>query len=565
MSQPPDPALSVAKINLCFTSKTLFHEKEGVMEQVETTELVRRGQVVATFVRHDAPSLPGSGPGETLSPARPVILLPGRYTELSAAGDSLLATMAGYPQILKNHADNQETLTISLMPLVEVSADQMEAALTLYPPLPGVTPPGVEGLIELLQQEGIRYGLNREILRDCLDLSAVEQKMMSGILIAMGLRPIPGVDAYLRFEIEIGAIPGKILGDGRIDYHERRMFIGVRKGQLIATKVPATRGTSGINVLGLPIGQKEGQNLTVTAGENVLYDEKSGEIRATKPGVLSVVQNTIKVSSKLTIPGDINFSTGNIEAHDSVEIGGAVQSGFRVDAQGDLKINGGVRSATVMSQGNVLVKEGVVGKQTVMRVAGDLDVLFVEQAGITAGGTIIIRKNAYFSRIVAGGDIVCEKEGRILGGIIMAGGNLHLGQVGSENAVPALLAAGTDGKQYLKYEELHKELVEKEEEVEHCLQMYGHDSQHPSCLTMSEELEELRGELKRLNLATDKRADTPEELAGKLRSRTISVEGLIYAGTMLRIGNVKTVLEITTAARKFTLSHDLQEIVAHPL
>jgi uncharacterized protein (DUF342 family) len=389
--------------------------------------------------------------------------------------------------------------------------------------------------------------------------------MMSGILIAMGLRPIPGVDAYLRFEIEIGAIPGKILGDGRIDYHERRMFIGVRKGQLIATKVPATRGTSGINVLGLPIGQKEGQNLTVTAGENVLYDEKSGEIRATKPGVLSVVQNTIKVSSKLTIPGDINFSTGNIEAHDSVEIGGAVQSGFRVDAQGDLKINGGVRSATVMSQGNVLVKEGVVGKQTVMRVAGDLDVLFVEQAGITAGGTIIIRKNAYFSRIVAGGDIVCEKEGRILGGIIMAGGNLHLGQVGSENAVPALLAAGTDGKQYLKYEELHKELVEKEEEVEHCLQMYGHDSQHPSCLTMSEELEELRGELKRLNLATDKRADTPEELAGKLRSRTISVEGLIYAGTMLRIGNVKTVLEITTAARKFTLSHDLQEIVAHPL
>jgi len=43
------------------------------------------------------------------------------------------------------------------------------------------------------------------------------------------------------------------------------------------------------------------------------------------------------------------------------------------------------------------------------------------------------------------------------------------------------------------------------------------------------------------------------------------VEGLIYAGTMLRIGNVKTVLEITTAARKFTLSHDLQEIVAHPL
>jgi len=557
--------LSVTEINLCFTSKTIFHEKEGVMEQVETTELVRRGQVVATFVRNDNPSLSGTGPGEKIPPAKPVILIPGRYTELSVAGDSLLATAAGYPQVTKSHADKSETLTISIMPLVVVSSDQMEAALTLYPPLPGAIPLRVEDMVELLRQEGIRYGLNRDILRDCLEQSTAEQKIVSGILIAMGLRPIPGVDAYLRFEVEIGSIPGKVLGDGRIDYHERRMFVGVRKGQLIAAKVPATSGTSGINVLGLPIVQKEGQNITVKAGENVLYDEKSGEIRAAKPGVLSVVQNTIKVSSKLTIPGDINFSTGNIEAHDSVEIGGTVQSGFQVNAHGDLKINGGVRSATVISQGNVLVKEGVVGKQTILRVAGDLDVLFVEQAGITAGGTVLIRKNAYFSHIVAGGDIVGEKEGRILGGIIMAGGNLHLGQVGSDNAVPALIAAGTDGRQFLRYEELHKELVEKEEELERCLQMYGHDSQHPLCLTMHEELEELRGELQKVNLATDKRADTPEELAGKLRSRTISVEGLIYAGTQLRIGNVKTVLETTTGVIKFTLSPDLQEIVAHPL
>ncbi len=565
MSQSTNPALSVTNITLCFAVKTLIHEKEGGMEQVEIAELVRRGQVVATLVRNDNPSLPDTGPGEQIPPAKPVILLPGRCTELSAAGDSLLATAAGYPQITKSHTDNQETLTISIMPLVVVSSDQIEAALTLYPPLPGAIPLRVEDMVELLQQEGIRYGLNRDILRDCLEQSTADQKIMSGILIAMGSRPIPGVDAHLRFEVEIGSIPGKVLGDGRIDYHERRMFVGVRKGQLIAAKVPATSGTSGMNVLGLPIAQKEGQNITVKADENVLYDEKSGEIRATKPGVLSVVQNTIKVSSKLTIPGDINFSTGNIEAHDSVEIGGTVQSGFHVNAQGDLMIGGGVRSATVMSQGNVLVKEGVVGKQTVVRVAGDLDVLFVEQAGITAGGAIIIRKNAYFSRIVAAGDIVCEKEARILGGIIMAGGNLHLGQVGSENAASALLAAGTDGKQYFRYEELYKELVEKEEELEHCLQMYGHDSRHPSCQAMSEEVEELRGELKRLNLATDKRADTPEELAGKLRSRTISVEGLIYAGTVLRIGNVKTVLEITTAARKFTLSQDLQEIVAHPL
>ena len=186
----------------------------------------------------------------------------------------------------------------------------------------------------------------------------------------------------------------------------------------------------------IPFPQPQGQDITVSAVDNAGYDEESGEIRATKPGVLSVVNNTIKVSSKLTIPGDINFSTGNIEANDAVDIGGSVLPGFQVNAHGDLRIGGGVRSATVISQGNVLIQEGVSGKQTVMRVTGDVDIPFVEQATITAGGTIIIRRQAYYSRIFAGGDIHCQEESKVIGGITMAGGNLSLGQVGSDNAVP---------------------------------------------------------------------------------------------------------------------------------
>ena len=40
--------------------------------------------------------------------------------------------------------------------------------------------------------------------------------------------------------MDVGPVAGKLMGDGSIDFRERRMFIGVNKGELIATKVLAT-------------------------------------------------------------------------------------------------------------------------------------------------------------------------------------------------------------------------------------------------------------------------------------------------------------------------------------
>jgi uncharacterized protein (DUF342 family) len=563
MLKTAEPAPTTTTLTICFATKTIFLEKEGTVESVETIELVKAGQILATLVADENTPLTGPTDQQKELQGKRITLIPGPHTQLSAGRDSLLATVGGYPKIIKNRNGNEETVTLSISPLVTISPDQMEASLTLYPPLPKTGPLQVEELTELLKQEGIRHGLNREILLGCLEQSQKEQKIITGALIAKGTHPIPGVDADLRFEVEIGSIPGKILGNGKIDFHERKMFISVRKGQLIATKVPATSGTPGSNILGHSIPQQEGHDITVSGVDNAVYNEESGEVRATRPGILSVVNNnTIKVCSKLTIPGDINFSTGNIEAHDAVDIGGSIQPGFQVNAHGDLRIGGAVRSAVVISQGNVLVQEGVTGKQTIMRVTGDLDIPFVEQATLTAGGTIVIRRQAYYSQIFAGGDIHCPEDSKVVGGITMAGGSLSLGRVGSDNAAPALIAAGTDSKQYLRYEALHQEIMEKEDELELALQLHGHDSQLPFHLAMTEELEEMHRDLNKLNLAADKKGDTPQELTKRLRSRTITIPGMIFAGTLLRIGNVTKEVETTMAARKFTLSEDLQEILS---
>lgn len=546
-----------ASISLNFSSKTLLVEKNGTVEAVETVELVNPEHVLATLSASTAPNLPKNPTNTTLSA--------GTFTKFSAQGDSLLATTAGWPQISRTKVENGEIATIAVVPLVDISPDSMEAHMTLYPPLPGSAPLQLDALVTLVQQCGVRYGLNREILQNCLEQSRKEQTIIHSILIAKGSLPIAGEDAHLRFEVDIGSIPGKLMGNGSIDFHERRMFFSVRKNQLIAVKVPATSGSPGSNVRGQILPQQQGQNITVATVDNAIFDEGTGEVRATKPGILTIVGNTIKVCSKLTISGDINFKTGNIDANDAVEIGGSVMPGFLVKSHGDLRIGGEITSAQVVSQGNIYVGGRVSGKQTTVRASGDIDLPFVEQSSISADGSIIIHKTVYYSHIIAGGNIHCEETCRILGGIAIAGGSVSVGHIGSDTADPAIVAAGTDGKQFLRYDKLRQEISEKEDELEHCLQLHGHDSQLPFHLTMTEELEEMNEELRKINLASDKKAATPEELSARLRSHTITVHGVVFPETILRIGNVTFLVDRRMASVIFALSEDLTEIVSHPL
>ena len=116
-------------ITISFATKTIFLEKEGATESVETIELVKPGQLLALLTPCDDTTPPAPGQ-QKKPPTKHVILTPGDHTQLSVRGDSLLATVAGYPKVSKITNANEETLTISITPLVTISQDQMEASLT---------------------------------------------------------------------------------------------------------------------------------------------------------------------------------------------------------------------------------------------------------------------------------------------------------------------------------------------------------------------------------------------------------------------------------------------------
>jgi uncharacterized protein len=500
----------------------------------------------------------------------------GSNTKFSADGHSLLACVTGYPVIetMQQKDDEVSTQIISVEPLVLMSPDKMQATLCLHPPIPGASPLIEQDLSQLLEDAGIIYGIDPDALERARTCIRETRNEFTRIVIAIGKPPGKSTDASIRFEIEIGPLAGRFLDDGTIDFRERRIMVGVHEGQHIATKIPVVPGTSGINVLGELIEPAMGNDIKVRAVNDAAYSEDDYKVTATKDGVLSVVNTIIRVCSRQIVSGDIDYKTGNVGSNNCLTIRGSIQPGFKVQADGDIEIGGSVMSATVSSQANVVVKGGITGKNSRIEALGDVDIRFVEQGVIESGGITVVRIQSYYSRITALSDIRCQKGSKVMGGDLIAGGDLTVADVGSENCESTLLAAGVDVKRLLYHKELQDSIVQQQDEIIRWLQLYGGSAKSKKIRKMEEEVADTKLKLLQLNLIPgtglysrgggDDSNDAEEE-NGNIDKVRIDVYGTVFAGTKIRIGNRSMVLDKTVSNRRFRLQKNLKSIIAATL
>ncbi len=540
---PPTSVPQFCCPNILFRTETITSKDED-KPSFETTELLRKDQPLIKLVE----------PTKT-PPGTPVRLRSGTHTLLSENNDALLAAVDGYPSLSREKGADAKILSVSMTPLLSITDDEMDASITLYPPVSGCNEVTAEQLLGILKDNNIEFGLDAEQLAGLVHQCKQEQTVLSAKSVARGFLPLPGKDSFLRYEIEVGPLPGKILGNGKIDFRERKMFVGVKKGELIATKIPATAGTPGINVLGKEVPQPMGKDIPVTVSDDAEYDEENGVIHALRSGILSMVnENSIKVCAKQVISGDIDFSTGNIESKDAVEISGSVLPGFEVRTHGDLLIGGSVKSALIHCRGNLVIKEGIIGEHGQIRVQGDADFNFIEQGLIKSRGRVVIRKQSYYSRIMADGDIHCHEKSQTMSGLLLSGGSISLGSVGSTNAPPAIIAAGVEPERYLHSMAIRSQLQEAEEELHLWLQRNGQQAKAPRRQSLEESISSLQHDLHSISLIPGIDSPTPEETMNYLRGITIIVHGTIFSGTKLQIGNTCRTTEYDFKNIRFLLN-----------
>jgi len=536
-------------------------------EDIMVSELVRKDQPLLEFPDHGLPTL-------SEEQKQPIAL--GANCYFSADHNQVFAGITGYPKVTLSPVTGKDIdiLNISVEPLFRISADTMKAAIAIHPAISGTRSLKDFSLAELIAEAGITYGLDKAMVDKAAKCIRAQLPEFNIIVLATGTKPRDGKDAYLEFEVETGPVPGKILEDGTIDFRERMIFVPVTKGQIIARKVSATRGTAGKTVLGERVEPQPGRDIAVNTLKDASYSSKTKHVTATSDGVLSVVGDTIiKVCSRQEIMTDIDYHTGHIHSRNSVVIHGSVQPGFKVTTDGDLEIRGTVMSTTVSSRANIVIKSGILGKNSTISAQGDADLYFIEQGEIECGRNCIIRRESYYSTVIAGRNILCMPNSAVVGGRLVAAGSIVLGNVGSTNASPAFIAAGVDGRRLLQYNDLQKTMIEQQDTLIKCMQLHKGTARAGMIKNLEKEIETTRLQLQKLNLipgtARLSRPDDDDEFSPSggitIQDVKIEVHGIIHAGTVIQLGNRSMTLTNTISNRLFKLNDSFSDIAPLPL
>ncbi len=331
---------------------------------------------------------------------------------------------------------------------IKISDDRMIATMDIFPAYGEGKFLTVSDVLEKLEAQGITYGILESKIRSFIDLCKVQIKPIKNVTIAEGLEPVEGLDAAIeiKFSQEEDISDLTVLPDGRVDYRRKTNIPIVKKDSLLATVGEPTSGTDGMDVLGNVIPAKLGDKAVLYPGQNVLYDEDSGDFTAAIDGLPSLNKNILNVFQQYVVPGDVDFSSGNIEFDGNIIIKGSILSGFEVKATGDVMVLKNVEGGSIMAGRDVKVTGGVIGgEQAKIECGRDFYANHLQNAHIEAQGSIQIRKSAFQSEIYSTGSIIMKSDkGALVGGVAIALNEIDVKLIGSISGTKTKVIAGQD-------------------------------------------------------------------------------------------------------------------------
>ncbi len=347
---------------------------------------------------------------------------------------------------------------------VEIADDAMQAWLTITP-AKGGKGPSSDDVYMRLGEAGVTFGIDQAAVDAACAAGAAEH-----VLIASGTPAVDGENA--RFELLISDARDRapqMNEHGLIDFREQGAIPTVSKDQPLMRRLPATTGTVGRNVRGVPVEPKPGKDATFDG--NMVGAYVSGDdanlLLATFSGQPVRCGNNVHVEPVYRIR-EVNLATGNISFDGTVQVEGEVLPGMKVHATGDIVIGGVVDGAFLDAGGDIHVAGGIIAKSQV-RAGGAVSARFVEGSHVFAGTAIAVDDTALQSELQANNQIAVgvksPERGRLAGGSARAMMLIRAPLLGSTTSGVTSLLLGVNPVLESQYQEiLHKVEKQKAEE-----------------------------------------------------------------------------------------------------
>lgn len=347
---------------------------------------------------------------------------------------------------------------------VEITRDKMNVVCRFYPASSGGRLLTAREVVETLTLKRVRYGLKQQTIFDFFQ----NREYCKDYVFAKGRPPVQGKDAKIEYFFNTKAnLQPKRNEDGSVNYKELNTISHVKEGDLLARLVPEDLGKAGKNVMGEEVLPHKVRSGHLEYGQNISTSEDGNELFSDVTGHASLVQGKVFVSNVFEVPADVDNSTGNIDYDGSVLVHGNVKSGFSVQAQGDIIVEGLVEGAYLLAGGQIVVKHGIHGMLKGKLYAGtNLMAKYIENAYVSAGGYVE-------AEIVLNSEIdatdavrVKGKKGLISGGCVRAGNYIEAENIGTDMGTSTQIEVGVDPDQKERYLELSKQCTTLSKDLE---------------------------------------------------------------------------------------------------
>lgn len=361
--------------------------------------------------------------------------------------------------------DEPKTVKISdttMMPVSEfgdyrISLDCMRVEVVFYPPFVGAQMLSEDEIVRDLQNIGIKFGIDKNEIQSYIS----NRDYGKSYVLAKGKAPREGSDGSIEYKFNVDLKPTpKVNEDGTVDFKSLENVNHVKAGDVVAVLIPEDKGDPGYDVLGRQVNPRPVKRTALRGGKNLKISDDGLLLVATVSGHVSLEYEKVVVSNVLEII-NVDNSTGDIVYEGNVSISGNVLSGFRVDATGDVTINGVVEGATIISGGNITINRGIQGmNRAVIEAKGNIVTKFIESAkSILAGGNIET-DTILHSKVIAKGKITAKgRNGLIIGGDVKSSILIEADNIGNEMGTNTIVGVGVDPAIKKRIDELKNELI----------------------------------------------------------------------------------------------------------
>jgi uncharacterized protein len=424
---------------------------------------------------------------------------------------------------------------------ITVSEDKMTAQIEFFPPEGGknIT---IEEVLKKLDDLKISVGIEEEVLKQWFNEPVYHQKMR----IASGIPPQNGENGSVEFHFNTSKLrKPKILEDGRVDYKELNYIESIKKAQVLCTGTPPTKGISGKNIFGIEIKAVDGKMAVFPKGKNVELSSDNMSLLSSIEGCVEYEGGKVNVYQQFDIPKNVDTSTGNVYFVGNVSIQGDVLTGYKVEADGSIFVEGIVEGAILKAGQDIILKKGVSGQGKGMVFAGrNIVAKYIENANVEARENIQAEVIMHSNVKAANKIELLGRKGFLVGGYCAVGNELILNQMGCDMGTFTEIDIGVDPNMKERYVGLKDLIRKREEEIAKLNLMVG------TLIKLKQEgrasiekLEMLKKALVSMTSMKEEVENAKEEfydLEKRFREEAkglVKVKGSVYPGVKISIGD----------------------------